>query len=211
MKQVNGVFVPDEETQMIPSLEQTGSWQLNHLDMALKYVRSMRVALDLGAHVGTWTTALATKFEYVMAFEPVPKTYACLLENIRYLTNVSASNCAVANVEGFWRWQYDDKWGSGNSGGCWLTRDKAGPVRALTIDQLEINNVDFMKVDVEGMEPLAFQGAVNTIRRCKPVILWERKPRFAKRYPGAPPAEHILTALGMKPLESAKADQIWGW
>ena len=43
----------------------------------------------------------------------------------------------------------------------------------ITIDSLSLNNVSAMKVDVEGAEPLVFYGAKNTIKKYKPVIVFE--------------------------------------
>ncbi|MEC9373965.1 MAG: FkbM family methyltransferase, partial [Planctomycetota bacterium] len=42
--------------------------------------------------------------------------------------------------------------------------------------------VNFIKLDVEGAEELALKGAVQTIRRCKPAILFESVPGGAERY-----------------------------
>ena len=49
---------------------------------------------------------------------------------------------------------------------------------------MNIDNVDFIKIDVDGPDRLVVQGAKNTIERCKPIIYiecgveqmqWERK------------------------------------
>ena len=59
-----------------------------------------------------------------------------------------------------------------NYGGVQL--GKGGPiVNMITIDSLHFPRVDFLKVDIEGAEPLAFYGARETIVRCKPIIMFE--------------------------------------
>lgn len=51
---------------------------------------------------------------------------------------------------------------------------KGGPmVDMITIDSLDLKRVDLIKVDIEGSEPLMFYGASNTIRMCKPIIIFE--------------------------------------
>ena len=44
------------------------------------------------------------------------------------------------------------------------------------IDDLKLN-ISAMKVDVEGAEPLVFYGARETIRRCMPVIVFEKNSK----------------------------------
>jgi FkbM family methyltransferase len=46
-------------------------------------------------------------------------------------------------------------------------------VRAITIDSLELERVDLIKLDVEGMEVEALAGAKGTIERCKPILFIE--------------------------------------
>ena len=46
-------------------------------------------------------------------------------------------------------------------------------VNMVRIDDLKLN-ISAMKVDVEGAEPLVFYGARETIRRCMPVIVFEK-------------------------------------
>ena len=50
-----------------------------------------------------------------------------------------------------------------------------GKFKIKTLDSFNLQDVDFIKIDAEGYEPLVAKGAVNTIERCKPIILYERK------------------------------------
>ena len=43
----------------------------------------------------------------------------------------------------------------------------------LSLDQYNYNDVDFIKIDVEGWEPKVLRGAKKTIDRCNPVICVE--------------------------------------
>jgi hypothetical protein len=42
-----------------------------------------------------------------------------------------------------------------------------------SLDSFQLKNVDFIKVDVEGFEADVLEGAEETIKRCKPLILVE--------------------------------------
>src|SRR5262245_53043870 len=48
---------------------------------ALHCCTSHRVAVDAGAHVGTWTLPLCGMFKRVWAFEPSLDNFECLLKN----------------------------------------------------------------------------------------------------------------------------------
>jgi hypothetical protein len=50
-------------------------------------------------------------------------------------------------------------------------------VRATTLDHVVGDRrVDMMKIDVEGAEGLVLQGAHETLRRCRPLIIFEFSP-----------------------------------
>ncbi len=47
-------------------------------------------------------------------------------------------------------------------------------IRKLSIDEIGLPRVDFMKIDIEGMEMEALEGARQTIERSRPMMLIER-------------------------------------
>jgi hypothetical protein len=47
------------------------------------------------------------------------------------------------------------------------------PVRAITIDLLKLPRIDFIKIDIEGMEIEALDGAAQAIAQNKPAMLIE--------------------------------------
>lgn len=51
-------------------------------------------------------------------------------------------------------------------------------VELRTLDSLELQKVDFIKIDVEGYEYFVLQGGLNTIRKFKPQIILEYSPTF---------------------------------
>jgi len=51
--------------------------------------------------------------------------------------------------------------------------DKPDQVRMLTVDDWHYPRVDFIKIDVEGMERKVLRGAKHTIERCHPILLVE--------------------------------------
>jgi FkbM family methyltransferase len=57
-----------------------------------------------------------------------------------------------------------------------FTDDGDGDARAVALDDMSLENVCLIKVDTQGADLRVLQGAADTIRRCRPVILfeWER-------------------------------------
>jgi len=135
-----------------------------------------RTAIDAGANAGQWTLELAKTFDRVVAIEPNPTTAQKLQDRVP--RNVSLVVGAAWN-EAVYRPLIvypDDRicrivdhdllysMGKGHNG---------LEVPCFPIDGLELDNVDFLKLDVEGAEAEALEGALATIRASAPVILVE--------------------------------------
>ncbi len=46
-------------------------------------------------------------------------------------------------------------------------------VQSLTIDDLQLDRLDFIKIDVEGFEARALKGGAETIQKLLPIIYFE--------------------------------------
>lgn len=227
MKKIGDWWFPDAETLMVPEIERHGTWHPHRLAAALELLPRvgkdpdrLRTVLDAGAHVGTWTAEFAKRATRVIACEPTPTTYECLVENTRYLHNVQAHNLALADRVRYVLPGYDDRHGVGNSGGCWMRDVSAmeelptGAVLAATVDGFGLEDLDVLKIDVEGMEPFVIRGAKDTIKRCKPLIIWENKPILGRRYGWAEAngPRFLLAKLGATCLLDAHGkDEVWGF
>lgn len=153
-------------------------WEKKHTAIMSAYVQPNSIVLDIGANIGTVGILLsrAVRGECVVyAFEPFPPTHRLLQHNIESnrCTNVIAFPVFVGD-------EYRPVVKLPVPDPKHTTVAQLGTngvaVRMLTIDQLLSDNdhVSVMKVDVEGSEPLVFYGAQETIRRCMPVIFYER-------------------------------------
>jgi len=77
MRKSGLMWVRDDDTFIPARFESTGdAFELDHLAAALAFCPHRRVAIDVGAHYGSWARQLGRQFEYVLAFEPVADTYA---------------------------------------------------------------------------------------------------------------------------------------
>jgi hypothetical protein len=90
--------------------------------------------------------------------------------------NCPAADCrnhALGDVETSLQMPAVDYSKRGNFGGLGIGMGTGLRVKVLTLDSLAFENVSVMKVDVEGFEENVLRGAVDTIRRCRPLIYLE--------------------------------------
>jgi len=154
--------------------------------------------LDIGANTGLYSL-LASSLNpncVVHAFEPNPNVYKKLLHNIQInkFTNVITHELAISNieVEGQLHVPIEASMASLNLDGF---RSLPGKIYNVSIKKLDsflgiIENIDLIKIDVEGFEPYVLKGADSIISKYKPTIILECNPdgpadeldAFAKKY-----------------------------
>lgn len=182
-------------------------WQVR--DKSLTHVRQRRTALDIGANVGLWSRSLITKFDKVVGFEPVPMFRECLEKNV-VGQNFFISPVALGDQDTRVNMIITE----GNTGHTHIDPASIGTgnTPVIKLDNLGIDNVDYIKIDCEGYEYRVLQGGEQTIRYWKPVIVIEQKPHaaYSKEY-GQFAAIELLESWGMIKLDQVKDDWIMGW
>lgn len=165
--------------------------------------RGLRTCVDGGAHIGLWTMQLARVFKEVIAFEPVPENNQLLNMNIKEygVKGVTTHKSALSNADGMIR--LARRGGKSVSIGA----HPQGEIEAVChrLDTFNLQDVDLIKLDVEGHEHAALDGALETIRRCRPVIVIEEKHDASKR------ASALLRSLGMVVSLQKKHDYLFEW
>jgi FkbM family methyltransferase len=137
--------------------------------------KQRRVALDIGAFTGEWTRLLAEDFRAVVAFEVRENSRQRLLQN-------KPPNAIVAEVGLGERVEMVEFVLRGVPGGGRYAQSAAlgrdGPREVLPVvnlDSFKLNDVDFIKLDVDGSERAVIYGGLETIWRSKPRIVVETK------------------------------------
>jgi FkbM family methyltransferase len=188
VKYVKDVWLPDGESDRV-MLAAGASYQASKLRIAMAYVQNRRVAVDVGAHCGLWTLQLLNLFDAVVAFEPLDAHVECWRKNV---TDAWATlhQVALGNHRGTVGIAQDASL-TGRS-----HVDGEGSIQLRALDEYNLENVDFLKIDTEGYEYFVVKGAEETIKRCKPVVIVEQKPGF-ERY-GLKPMQAVghLKSLG---------------
>lgn len=144
-----------------------------------------RAALDIGANKGVWTYFLQSLTPQVHAFEPNPKLYRTLRRGIA--ARVKTYRIALSDQNGTAEFRIPrQKSGYSNQGGTLSAIAASGnyrgiPVETRRLDDLEIPNIGFMKIDVEGSELAVLEGASQTIERDHPILVVEMEERHTNK------------------------------
>ncbi|ATE84735.1 hypothetical protein B9J07_25630 [Sinorhizobium sp. LM21] len=169
-------------------------YELDEVAFVKKRVKPGYTFVDVGANIGLFTiiaSDLVWSGGKVFAFEPVPATLHYLRRSIaanRFCSNVTIMQTIVADRSS------DDfeiafqpiEEGSGSSGGSFIVNKceqlaphlKREAIGAEPMDKLisEGEKVHFIKVDIEGAEPLAMKGAERILSTYSPLVMSEVHP-----------------------------------
>lgn len=165
------------------TIQENKLWEPHMHRLFEKYVTKDSIVVECGAHIGTHTLKLALLANHVYAFEPMPSTNKVLHRNLLLNTtgNVTIFQEGVSDASGSTTFRWIP---FGNPGASCLDNNpmvlpsnlpsvETIHVPLRTIDSLNLDRLDFMKIDVEGYESLVIKGAMNTIRKHRPVIVME--------------------------------------
>lgn len=188
MKQIEGYYWPDDVGE---------SWQhaLRHLKNCDRLIEfcprdRRRQALQAGGNMGLWPMRLAAHFERVVTLEPDERSRGILEANV-YAGNVDILPFALGAVAGTTVSIQHRGLGSHNV-------IPGADVTVTTIDEIyqHSSRVDLIQLDVEGYEVEALSGGIQTIIRCKPVIMVEMR-NFTEKYGSSDAVlRQILADLG---------------
>ena len=151
------------------------NYQLKEYNKAVSYVKNKQIAIDVGANLGMMSYRMCRDFKHVHAIEPLFAQYI--------KPNVGADNITIYEVAvGETEKTVSMRVGQYHSGGSnvveWIndiTQTYNQNVKCVTIESLNIKDVDFIKIDVEHYEWFALQGANQTIETYHPIIMMEVK------------------------------------
>ncbi|GHX57858.1 hypothetical protein VCSRO206_2815 [Vibrio cholerae] len=178
-----------------------GEWDGHILEQAGKVNNHKeRIAIDIGAHIGTTTIPLSKLFKEVHSFEPNDYNYNILSFNkfISNSDNVILHNDALSYKKTILSLGKEEQQEvpiafsnntflgskSNNLGAYCFTNDGSGVFskEAATLDSLGYENVGFIKIDVQGADLDVLIGSLDTIKRCRPTVIFEWEEELAKNF-----------------------------
>jgi len=172
-----------------------GDWVYHHQYKFFNYSKQYRVAVQAGGCLGLYPYVLAKKFAVVYTFEPTPVSFHCLVNNCQ-LENVFKFQAALGDHCGTTSLEVPQT----HVGGTKVRDDVQGYIPILTLDSLNLSDVDLIVLDCEEYEDRVLAGAINTINRWKPVITMENATNGNKK--------QIWEGLGYREIDHSVSDTI---
>ncbi|MBP2674388.1 MAG: Methyltransferase FkbM family [Deltaproteobacteria bacterium] len=161
-------------------------------------------SIDVGCHQGNILREIihfAPKGTH-FAFEPLPSYYNVLLKSFGSLPNIHIYDYALSDSVGTTSFQYVV---SNPAYSGFRQRRYPNPhvqIQTITVKKIPLDNIipeditiQFIKVDVEGAELEVFIGAIETIKRNRPVIVFEHGIGAADYYETTPNNIYDLLAV----------------
>jgi FkbM family methyltransferase len=155
--------------------------ELRYLTSLFPKETSNATAIDVGANMGMFSYVLSKHFKNVVSFEANDALTANL--NAYNPGNISICHQALSSKHGNATLYIPVRdsiplvgWASLSPGNCpGVDEHIQKPIEIVTLDSLDILDVKFMKIDVEGHEVEVLKGAYNTISKFRPTVLIEVK------------------------------------
>jgi FkbM family methyltransferase len=168
MKLYSNYYWPDADQRTAEAVMR----EVALLPSYLKHCKSKRTCIQAGGNVGVYAQELSRSFDLVITIEPDPDNWACLTKNV-VSPNIVAHHAAIGDTRGrvsTFRQPHEEA----NYGATMVQASEIG-VPVKVVDDAGLGELDFLLLDVEGYELPAVRGAVETIKRCRPVIAVEVK------------------------------------
>ncbi|MBM3208406.1 MAG: FkbM family methyltransferase [Chlamydiae bacterium] len=177
-------FITYKRCMISDKLKNGRLWE-PHLHKVFKsYITKNSIVLEAGCHIGTHSILLSKLCKHLICFEPLFYSASILEKNLQInnCKNVTLHKKALSDTLG------KNVFSSiriGNVGESLLHKKsediptnipddlKLLEIEMTTLDELKLNQLDFIKLDVEEFEPKIIKGGMKTIKKYKPVISLE--------------------------------------
>ena len=181
-----------------------GAYERAEIELVRRLLKPGDIAVDAGAHIGFFAIQMASMVGpggRVYAFEPFDANAELLERSIvenRFEERIVLERAAVGAVSGSAMLTFAAE--TLNSGGAYLLRPGTEPLTGnvsrkaavVALDDFHLPHpVRFIKMDVEGAEPLVLRGAERILGDDRPVILSELHPMQLQRASGVTADEFL--------------------
>jgi len=177
------LYLNNQETHILPQINlqyysQHGLFESQLIEWCKQFCSKDKVFLDIGAHSGTYTISLSAYCKHVYCFEPQKMTFYSLCGGVALSgkNNVTCLQYGLGSPDQVG--QQTLKIVSNDGGGSSL-HSTNGVIREETIeikmlDEFDICDIGFIKMDVEENELHVLKGALKTLDKSNyPTILFE--------------------------------------
>ncbi len=131
-------------------------------EVSFPFIKNFRVALDIGCRDGEYSRYLQNYFEHTYGFDARSRPYFPFNVDLKKVTHFC---CALGDTEGTLVM---------GGGGHSYVEGKTKEYPVFKLDSFGFENVDYIKIDVEGFEQRVLMGGEETIRKNLPLIVIEQ-------------------------------------
>jgi len=162
-------------------------------NMILSLIKPGDVVFDIGANIGWYTISIFLKHKgtTVFSFEPIESSFQYLKKNLT-LNNLNTDNIfnfGLSDQNNTVKFYFDIECATASSMAN-LREDEKTTIVECEVRKLDdfvscmpsLGRLDFIKCDVEGSELFVFKGALDTIKKFKPIILSEMLRKWSKKF-----------------------------
>lgn len=153
------------------SKDGVGEFPLHHCKVtyqeSIPYIKGTRNAVDIGARDGEFTRYLHHNFNHVFCFDY--RSRKLFHKNVD-LTKVTHFRCGLGEAH---KKEYVSGGGSMTTGR--IPREKYYEMQLYTLDEFNLQDVDYIKIDVDGYELKVLQGSIETIKKYWPLLVLEQE------------------------------------
>ena len=190
-----GNFIIDEYDLIGNFIKNNKVWEYHLYEIYSNMITKDYYCIDAGANLGFHSIQFGNLGKKVYAFEPQSYVYNQLCANVLFNnlnSIVETYRLGLGDKEDkqqLWNIEHEDWVGSGmhNWGGRGIIQENYGGIerstkneireediiKLITLDSLNINKCDLIKVDIQGYEYNMFVGAKKLIDTFKPIIFLE--------------------------------------
>lgn len=173
-------FTYNLNTEIGSKLYLEGEFEKKEIALCQKYIKRNSIVLDIGANIGIHSIYFSriAKEGLVFSFEPSPETFRLLLKNVMNSSNILPINIGVSNFKNI-----ADFYMASDNAYSSLKDTKRKEIKKIvkvicfTLDDffkgLNLSNIDFVKIDVEGFEQSVLEGMHWIMEEYHPVIFCE--------------------------------------
>ena len=203
IEKVNGFWVPSNDVHIQDWKSGKPFTQnkclLGFIDYCEQENKKFNYILDIGAWVGTWSMAMNKFCERVVAFEPDALHYECLVKNVS--EDIETHQLAVGSEQKMISLSQGD-----------FTQERRvvsdGTIPMVTVDSMKIDDIDMIKIDVEGYEMEVLKGARESLKNTQYLMI-ELNNNTKKYGSNNIEVEEHIKSLGFKVLMDTWPDKVF--
>lgn len=150
-------------------------WEQTHKEMLFRYMKQFNkpfgVVVQAGGNLGMYPKILSKYFGAVYTFEPDPANFYALSINCNE-QHIFKMQAALDETNRFVQIIHRTQENVGMHQVKPVEPNQLA-VPSVMVDQFNFPQVDLLWLDIEGFEMHALMGAVETIKRCRPLVVCE--------------------------------------